>query len=234
MKSIIAKVTTRTLVLLVAMAALSSPLFAQTSGRIVGTIEDAQGAVLPGVTVTVTSPQLQGANSTVTDATGQFRFPTLPPGAYHVKAELGGFKSVDNDVRVAIDQTVTLPVKMVIAGVAETVNVLGASPVVDTTSTAAGITAGQDVFNQLPVARDFYGITKLAPGVTQDTYGPSINGSTSAENQYIIDGLNTTGVNTGTEGKTLNFDFVQEVEVKTGGLNAEYGRLTGCAVSVLT
>ena len=124
--------------------------------------------------------------------------------------------------------------KMPIAGVAETVNVIGASPVVDTTSTAAGISAGQDVFNQLPVARDFYGITKLAPGVTQDTYGPSINGSTSAENQYIIDGLNTTGVNTGTEGKTLNFDFVQEVEVKTGGLNAEYGRLTGGAVNVLT
>ena len=151
-----------------------------------------------------------------------------------MKAELAGFKSTDNDVKVNIDQTITLPMKLTIAGVAETVNVLGASPVVDTTSTAAGISAGQDVFNQLPVARDFYGITKLAPGVTQDTYGPSINGSTSAENQYIIDGLNTTGVNTGTEGKTLNFDFVQEVEVKTGGLNAEYGRLTGGAVNVLT
>ena len=186
------------------------------------------------MTVTVTSPQLQGASTAVTDANGQFRFPTLPPGAYHVKAELGGFKSVDNDVRVGIDQTVTLPIKMPIAGVAETVNVMGFSPVVDTTSATAGITAGQDVFNQLPVARDFYGITKLAPGVTQDTYGPSINGSTSAENQYIIDGLNTTGVNTGTEGKTLNFDFVQEVEVKTGGLNAEYGRLTGGAVNVVT
>jgi hypothetical protein len=234
MNSIIAKVTTRALVLLVTMAALTSPLFAQTTGRIVGTIEDAQGAVLPGVTVTVTSPQLQGASTTVTDSTGQFRFPALPPGSYHVKAELSGFKAVDNDVRVTLDQTVTLPLKLQVAGLSETVNVLGASPVVDTTSTAAGITAGQDVFNQLPVARDFYGITKLAPGVTQDTYGASFNGSSSAENQYIIDGLNTTGVNTGTEGKTLNFDFVQEVEVKTGGLNAEYGRLTGGAVNVLT
>jgi hypothetical protein len=197
----IAKVKAGTLVLIVTMAALATPLFAQTTGRIVGTIEDAQGAVLPGVTVTVTSPQLQGASTTVTDANGQFRFPSLPPGAYHVKAELAGFKSTDNDVKVNIDQTITLPMKLTIAGVAETVNVLGASPVVDTTSTAAGISAGQDVFNQLPVARDFYGITKLAPGVTQDTYGPSINGSTSAENQYIIDGLNTTGVNTGTEAR---------------------------------
>src|SRR5258706_16426665 len=96
-------------------ALCASTAFAQTSGRIVGTIEDAQGAVLPGVTVTVTSPQLQGANSTVTDATGQFRFPALPPGAYHVKAELGGFKTVDNDVRVNIGQTITLPLKMTIA-----------------------------------------------------------------------------------------------------------------------
>src|SRR3981081_4608047 len=91
----------------------ASSALAQTSGHLVGTIEDAQGAVLPGVTVTVTSPQLQGANSTVTDANGQFRFPTLPPGVYHVKAELAGFKPVDqNDVRIGIDQTITLPLKM--------------------------------------------------------------------------------------------------------------------------
>src|SRR6476620_6702488 len=78
----------------IVVALCASPGFAQTTGRLVGTIVDAQGAVLPGVTVTVTSPQLQGANTQITDANGQFRFPSLPPGAYHVKAELGGFKSV--------------------------------------------------------------------------------------------------------------------------------------------
>ena len=79
MKSTITKVTARVIVLMVMIAALASPLLAQTTGRVVGTIEDAQGAVLPGVTVTVTSPQLQGANTAVTDANGQFRFPALPP-----------------------------------------------------------------------------------------------------------------------------------------------------------
>src|SRR5262252_9959581 len=92
MNSTIGKVKASALVLVMTMAMLATPLFAQTTGRIVGTIEDAQGAVLPGVTVTVTSPQLKGANTQVTDANGQFRFPTLPPGAYHVKAELAGFK----------------------------------------------------------------------------------------------------------------------------------------------
>ena len=234
MKSIIAKIAARAIVMLVTIVALTSPLLAQTTGRLVGTVEDAQGAVLPGVTISVTSTQLQGVNTAVTDASGQFRFPSLPPGAYHVKADLSGFKTVENDVNIYLDQTRTVPIRMSIAGVAETVNVVGATPVVDTTTASGGITAGAEVFNNLPVRRDFYSISRIAPGVTQDTYGAAMSGSTSAENQYIIDGLNTTGVERGTQGKTLNFDFIQEVEVKTGGMNAEYGRMTGGAVNVVT
>ncbi len=216
-------------------ALCASPAFAQTTGRLVGTIVDAQGAVLPGVTVTVTSPNLQGANTQISDATGQFRFPSLPPGTYVVKAELAGFKPVEQtDVRIAIDQTVTLPLKMALAGVTETVNVLGSSPVVDTTTSTSGVSVGQDMLENLAVRRDIYAMTRFAPGVTQDTYGPSVYGSTSAENSYIIEGLNTTGVNTGTEGKTLNADFIQEVQVQTGGLNAEYGRMTGGNLNVIT
>jgi len=219
----------------IAVALCTASAFAQTTGRLVGSIVDAQGAVLPGVTVTVTSPQLQGANTQVTDATGQFRFPSLPPGTYTVKADLAGFKPVEQaDVRIGIDQTVTLPLKMALAGVTETVNVLGASPVVDTTSSVGGVSVGQELMEQLAVRRDIYAVTRFAPGVTQDTYGPSVYGSSSAENSYIIEGLNTTGVNTGTEGKQLNADFIQEVQVQTGGLNAEYGRMTGGNLNVIT
>jgi hypothetical protein len=219
----------------IVLALSASAALAQTTGRLVGTVVDAQGAVLPGVTVTVTSPQLQGANVQVTDASGQFRFPSLPPGVYTVKADLAGFKPVDQqDVRIGIDQTITLPLKMQLAGVTETVNVLGASPVVDTTSSVGGVSVGQELMEQLAVRRDIYAVTRFAPGVTQDTFGPSFYGSTSAENSYIIEGLNTTGVNTGTEGKTLNADFIQEVQVQTGGLNAEYGRLTGGNLNVIT
>src|SRR5437870_10639838 len=115
-----------------ALVALAAPVLAQTTGRLVGTVVDAQGGVLPGVTVTVTSPQLQGANTTVTDANGQFRFPALPPGAYQVKAELAGFKPAEQaNVRIGLDQTITLALKMQVAGVAETVNVIGTSPVID-------------------------------------------------------------------------------------------------------
>ena len=93
---------------------------------------------------------------------------------------------------------------------------------------------GADLFNRIPLRRDFYAVTRVAPGIDADTVGTVVYGSSSAENQYIIDGLNTTGVELGDKGKTLNFDFVQEVEVKTGGLPAEYGRMTGGVVNVVT
>jgi len=91
-----------------------------------------------------------------------------------------------------------------------------------------------DLFERIPLRRDFYAVARVAPGTTEDTVGTIVYGSSSAENQYIIDGLNTTGVEVGDKGKTLNFDFVQEVEVKTGGLPAEYGRMTGGVLNVIT
>ena len=82
--------------------------------------------------------------------------------------------------------------------------------------------------------RDFYAIARLAPGTTEDAVGPAVLGSTGAENQYIIEGLNTTGIERAERTKQLNFDFVEEIEVKTGGLNAEYGRMTGGVINVIT
>jgi hypothetical protein len=224
--------------LLLAAALLLVPVtgaYAQTSGRIVGQVLDAQGAALPGATVTVTSPNLQGIQTQVTDSQGNFRFPSLPPGRYTVKVDLNSFKTLEQkDVEVGLDRTVTLPLTLQLAGVSESVTVTGVSSTIDTTSTVTGVNAGEDLFNRIPVRRDFYDVTRVAPGVTTDTVGPSIGGSSGAENQYIIDGLNTTGVELGDKGKTLNFDFVQEVEVKTGGLPAEYGRMTGGVVNVIT
>src|SRR6185503_7429256 len=129
---------------------------------------------------------------------------------YTVKVDLASFKTLEQkDVEVGLDRTVTLPLTLQLAGVQESVTVTGVSSTIDTTSTVTGVNAGEDLFNRIPVRRDFYAVTRVAPGVTTDTVGPSIGGSTGAENQYIIDGLNTTGVELGDKGKTLNFDFVQ-------------------------
>ena len=213
--------------------ATATAVLAQTTGRLVGQITDAQGAVLPGVTVTVTSPQ--GSQNQVTDGEGRYRFLNLVPGRYVLKAELPSFKNIDQPtVDVGLDKTVTLDMKMQLASLSETVEVQAQTPVVDTSSTTTGVNVTPELFNKLPVRRDFYALTSMAPGVTQDAVGPVMYGSSSAENQYIIDGLNTTGVELGDKGKTLNNDFIQEIEVKTGGLPAEYGRMTGGVVNVVT
>jgi hypothetical protein len=214
---------------------IASPLVAQTAGRIQGTVTDNTGAPVPGVAVTATSPNLQGVQSTTTDTKGEFRFLSVPPGTYAVKVDLSGFKTVNQTgVVVGLDRTVTLGFKMEVAGVAETVTVTGESPVIDTSSTTTGVNATAELFNRIPVQRDIYSISRVAPGTQNDGVGAVVYGSSGAENNYIIDGLNTTGIEVGREMKQLNFDFVEEIEVKTGGLPAEYGRMTGGIVNVLT
>jgi len=206
---------------------------AQTAGRITGTVVDNTGAAVPGAIVTATGPL--GSYSTTSDAKGEYRFLSVTPGTYTVKVELSGFSTVEHTgIIVGIDRTVELPTTLNVATVTETVNVTGESPVIDVTSTSTGVNANAELFNRIPVARDIYSISQIAPGVQEDTYGAAIAGSTSAENVYIIEGLNTTGAELGIEGKQLNFDFVEEIEVKTGGLPAEYGRTTGGVVNVLT
>src|SRR5436190_721470 len=217
-------------VLLVAGSALAQTA---TTGAIVGTVAQA-GTPLPGVTLELKSPALQGVRTEVTDVTGHFRFSLLPPGDYTLTTTLSGFNTVtQKNIGVQLNRTVTLDVAMS-PQVSEQITVTGAAPVVDVTSAATGTNVTSETMSQLPIARNFTAIAQVAPGTNTDATGTTFYGSTGAENQYIIDGLNTTQIRSGTEGKTLNFDFVQEVEVKTGGLPAEYGRMTGGVINAIT
>jgi hypothetical protein len=220
---------------LVAVALLvASAGFAQTTGRIQGSVRDSDGAPLPGVTVTAVAPVLPGNVVATSGTDGSFRLLSLPPGVYDVTAVLEGFNTVEQrEIRVGIDRTVSLELTMTAAFAGE-LTVLGDAPVVDTSSATTGISVSAETFERVPLARDFYAIAKVATGAGADTVGATIYGSTGAENAYVIEGLNTTGIERGEEGKTLNFDFIQEVEVKTGGLQAEYGRLTGGLINAIT
>lgn len=209
--------------------------FAQTSetGAITGKVTDSSGAAMPGVTVEVRSANLQGARTEVTDSNGNFRFSLLPPGAYKLTANLSGFNAVNSDVRVGLGKTSTLEVTLSpVAG--EQITVTGAAPVVDVTTNQSGANITAETMQSLPIARNFVAAAQVAPGTSTDATGTTVYGSTGAENNYIIDGLNTTGVETGLQGKRLNTEFVQEVEVITGGLSAEYGRMTGGVINAIT
>jgi hypothetical protein len=217
------------------LALAATSVLAQTTGQVIGTVVDAQGGVLPGVTVTASSPQLQGTRTAITDGTGTFRFPTLPPGTYTIKANLAGFQdAAQENVTVSLDKSATLNLKMQVAGVSQTVNVMGSSPVVDTQSAAGGVTVDQAMMNQLPVLRNFYSLARIAPGATTDNVGATMLGSSGAENKYIIDGIDATGIMAGQQKKTVLTDFIDQVNIKTEGANAEIGGATGGVIEAIT
>ncbi|MGH9317896.1 MAG: TonB-dependent receptor [Thermoanaerobaculia bacterium] len=213
---------------------------AQTTGNIVGTATDANGRGLQGVTVEATSAALQGARVAVTSATGEYRFPIVPPGSYKVKASLAGFTTVEKAATVQLDSTATVDMRLQITQKEEVV-VTGEAPVIDQASTITGSNYSAKVLSKLPLDRNFASVVQLQPGVQPDTgdrqgrgMAFSIYGSTSAENQYVIDGINTNQVNRGVQGKVINNEFIQEVEVKTSGYQAEYGGATGGVINVIT
>ncbi len=212
----------------------------QTTGTVEGTVTDQSNAPLPGVTVELTSPNLQGTRSAVTSADGRYRFPAVPPGAYKVTAELSGFGRVEKRATVTLDATASVNLSLSLSTTAE-ITVTGEAPLVDSTSTTQGSNYSAKVIDKLPVGRNYADVAFSQPGVQADfgeTQGRSlaisVYGSTSSENLFLIDGVNTTNVIKGFQGKDINNEFIQEVEVKTGGYQAEYGRNTGGVINVIT
>lgn len=220
--------------------AVTGSLRAQTTGSIDGRVTDGAGAALAGVTVEATSPALQGARSAVTDRSGTYRFPAAPPGDYRIHAALPGFRTAQKTATVRLGATATADFTLEPAA-AEQVVVSGEAPIIDRTSTTTGTSYTSAVIAQLPVSRNYADIVRSNPGVSSDrgqTEGRSlaltIYGATSAENQWVIDGVNTTNVLKGVQGKAINNEFVQEVEVKTGGYQPEYSGALGGVINVIT
>ncbi len=219
----------------------------ETTGTINGRVVDAQGLAVPGVTITVAGPQ--GKKDAVTDAEGNFAVPFLTPGRYTVRAELSGFKTIEQqNVNVSLGQTVALPLTLQVGGVTETVQVVGAPDVINTRTTTTGAILTSEMLEQVPVGRNVSATLYLAPGVsssgTAGENNPSISGGTGLDNQYVIDGVNVTNqgygalgsysIVFGSLGNATPFDFIQEVQVKTGGYEAEFGQSIGGVVNVIT
>jgi hypothetical protein len=234
--------------LALALSAASTPAFGQeTTGAISGRVLDAQELAVPGVTVTATGPQ--GTMTAVTDQEGRYRFPFVTPGTYAVRFELSGFRSVDRqNVGVRLGQTVDLDVTLEAGGIEETVQVVGDAAVIDSRSTTTGATFDAELFERTPVGRRLSDTIYLAPGVNSGggsgQANPAISGGSGLENQYVIDGVNITNAGYGalgsysivfgSLGNGTPFDFIKEVQVKTGGYEAEYGQSTGGVVNVIT
>lgn len=219
----------------------------ETTGTLTGQLIDTQGLAVPGATVTVTGPQ--GSRSLVSDAEGRFQASFLTPGTYGVRAELQGFKAVEvRNVTVSLGQTTEIALKMEIGGLTETVEVVSSNVIVDTSSTTVGAVLSSDMLSRVPTGRRFSDTLYLAPGVSSSgsagRANPSMSGGSGLDNQYVVDGVNVTNqgygalgsysIVFGSLGNATPFDFIKEVQVKTGGYQAEFGQSMGGVVNVVT
>src|SRR5690349_9463680 len=229
----------RSLAILLAIALAASTATAQEQrGSIDGVVKDSSGAVLPGATVEAKNTATGVTLPAVTDAAGRFRFPSVQTGTYDVTASLSGFRPMTvPDVLIALGQIKTLDFALPVAGVAESVNVTALSPVIDVKQSTRATNIRAEQVEYLPHARDFTSLVIQAPGANiepKSGNGITVDGSSAAENRYVIDGMETTDVIKGQSGKDILTDFVEEVQVKSSGYSAEYGGSTGAVINVIT
>jgi hypothetical protein len=218
----------------------------QGAGVLTGSVINAQDkSPLTDVVVTATSPDLQGEQVVVTDASGFFRIPDLPSGTYSVKYEKDGFKPLTRDgVALRTDATIRVNAELLPTTVtAEEVVVVAKAPTIDVGSSTVGSNITKDFTSRIPVAppttkgganKSIESVAEVVPGAKSDTYGVSFAGSSSPENTYLVDGLNVGNPGLGVIGTPLSTEFVKEVNVITGGYMPEYGRTTGGSVSAIT
>jgi hypothetical protein len=242
---------------LVAVFALAAMLFSLTAlgfaqestvkGNLAVTVSDPSGAVVSGATVTTTGTT--GERSLQTDAEGRALFQVLIPGYYSVRVGKEGFKTAEvRSAEVVTGRTSSVNLKLELGTSATTIEVNASSVEVDTTSTAVGSNLTDNFYQSVPVPRNVTGLFYAAPGVASGggtgTANPSISGGTGLENNYVADGVSITdggfggiGVYSrmyGSLSTGINLSFVKEVDVKTAGYEAQYGKSTGGIVQIVT
>jgi hypothetical protein len=177
-----------------------------TTGSITGSVTDASGAVLPGVTVSLTGERLiGGAQLQTTDAYGNYRFDRLPPGTYQVKFEMPGFRTIErSDIRISAAFVATIPAKMEVGALSESIMVTGESPTVDTKSNVQQTVMSQDILEGVPTGRDPWSLARLIPGVQVATY--DVGGTQSMQQSALTShGSSTNDVSYNIDGATVNW-----------------------------
>lgn len=207
----------------------------RTTGAITGTVTDPQGNGLPGVTITVTSPNLQGTRTAVTNSDGTYDIPSLPVGTYRAEYALSGVSSsIREGIRVSAGASTGINVPMSMS-MSETVTVTASQVVVDPTRATTQHTMDEEHLKYTAVGsanRSYQNVLAQAPGVVGGG-NPQVAGANLANNDWYVDGVNTTDPVTHTFGGNMPFDAIQEITVTTFGKDAEY-KSSGGTVNVIT
>jgi outer membrane receptor protein involved in Fe transport len=231
------------IVIATAWIAVATSVYAQNA-QLSGVVKDSSGAVIPGVTITARNVETGLTRVAFTEATGEYRVPSLPPGRYSVTTELTGFTTESRpDIVLIIEQTAIINFTLKPAALSETVTVTGESPIVDITKSDVSTSVSTQQIQDLPVAsRRWIDLAMLTPGTSQDNirgffYRGNVNlgaGTREYSNGFVVDGVNNTWAEMGEPRQNFAMDAIQEFKVSTSTYKAEYGLATGGVLAVVT
>jgi Carboxypeptidase regulatory-like domain len=239
----------------------SSALAQETTGGMQGVVKDPSGAVVPHAKVVVTGSALVGSKELETDSSGYYRFANLPPGTYTIIVSANGFKTFKRGgLILEVGHLPTSDIVLEVGSTETTVEVSAAPPVIDTTTTQNITNVTNDVIANVPHGLSFQSVIQFAPmarneplaGATTNgmasggtggslpgssgngqSVGFSIGGAADSESSYLVEGQDTENNSGGYSKANVPFEFIQEVEVKTSGIEAEHGGALGGVINVI-
>jgi hypothetical protein len=239
---------------------LIANVFAQeTTGGLQGTVKDPSGAVVSKATVVVTGSALGGEKSLVTDSSGYYRFANLPPGTYTVAVKASGFSELKREgIVVEVGHLPTLDLTLAVGAAGTVVEVTGEAPAIDVTTNTNQTNLTNETLNDTPHGYSFQSVIQFAPMARQEplaggsagmtgnsggslpgsagnglSVGFSVGGGADSENSYLVEGQDTENISGGASAANVPFQFIQEVQVKSSGIEAEHGGALGGVVNVV-
>lgn len=233
----------------------------ETTGGLQGTVKDATGAVVPHAKVVVTGTALVGSKEVVTDSTGYYRFSNLPPGSYTITATAQGFETLRRQgLVIGVGHLPTVDLALSVGAVKTVVEVNTQGPVIDTTTVTTLTNIPQEELQNTPHGITFQSVIQFAPMARNEplagmsingqgsggqggsmpgssgngnSFGYSIGGAADSESSYLVEGQDTENISGGYSKANVPMDFIQEVEMKTSGVGAEYGGALGGVINVI-
>ncbi len=216
----------------------------ETFGTLLGTVTDSAGAVVPEAKVTLSSPTVPRPLETVSDSVGNYTFQQVPIGTYSLVVSKTGFNTVrQQNIEIQLGSRVSYSPRLEVGQITQVVEVSDTAVSLDVTSSRTATNITSKTFDSLPKGRTFNSVLLLAPGVRQETKnggagvgGFQVDGASGSENSFIVDGVDVSDVRRGSlrQQAAIPLEFVQEVQVKSGGFEAEYGGATGGVINIAT
>ncbi|MBI2687454.1 MAG: TonB-dependent receptor [Acidobacteria bacterium] len=215
----------------------------ETTAGLQGIVRDPSGSMIPNAMVEVTGNSLLGSRRVQTDSSGAYRITALPSGTYNLVITASGFRTFkQTNVELQVGRLPNIDVTLQVGTVAETVEVSDVSPVVDVTQSKVAVTVEKRILDNMPKGRSFQSVIPFAAGARMEPLqgttsgrenGFQIDGASDSENVYLIDGVNTTNIQSGGVGRSFQMDFIQEVQIKSSSFEAEFGGALGGVINAV-